>query len=225
MGAKESNFGCVDKKRKLLMSSNYEYEDIITINNTSFIGMLNEGKEIEDDPFYIDCEINLGYTKICLVFFSLLSILGLISNIYLLAHYVKQIVKGHDTKTVLKKMFLILSIIEIPSSLYWIIDRFSYKDGYKIKEGYSGCHVLSFIYIMIFTFGFTFVNCILMQFIKINADPIEGILRPGRNFIKYLIISAGGALLEALLCQALGIIGKSVRIILFLFLAFCFLLY
>ena len=216
MGAEAANFGCIDKSQKRnLIDLSMKYLNVSSqmINYKNYLDFEGEGKEQEDDPYYIGCEINIGYTKICLIFFSIISVLGLLANLYLLGHFIKQILKGHDTKTILKKMFLILSLIEIPMSIYWIINRFKFKDGYDIKKEYESCHYTAFYYIVVFTFGFTFVDCILVHFMKINSDPIEGILRPNKNFIKYILLSFGCGLGEACFCSALNIIGKSVRFI------------
>lgn len=191
MGIKQSNFECI----------NYS-------NTTSLYFLENVNSD-----HYIDCSQRMGYANKSIFLFSLLSILGILINIYLIFHFFKQKIKGHDTKTTLKKMFILTSFIEIILSVYWLVNRFAFTDGYKIRNNKGGCHAMSIIYIIIFTFNFTFVDFILYHFIQINNDPIEGILKSKTNLIKYLIICTGFSIVEGILCLSLGIIGKSVSYI------------
>ena len=109
-------------------------------------------------------------------------------------------------------MFLLLSFIDILSCLYWLLSATIFSTAEKIYLNYKVCHILSIFYLFIFTFDFTYLNCILYHFFKINANPIAGILH---NFtiLKYIIFSGVCGGLVTGVCAILNKFGMSVSII------------
>ena len=107
-------------------------------------------------------------------------------------------------------LFFFLSIIDILTCLYWIGSSFFFKKAEDIMEKYQFCFVLSIFYLFIFTFDFCFLNCILYHFIKINSNPIVGILQPGKAILKYFLFSAVCGVLNTVLCFFLDKFGTSV---------------
>lgn len=110
-------------------------------------------------------------------------------------------------------MFLLLSFVDILSCLYWLISATLFPNAEKIYSNYKVCHILSIFYLFIFTFDFTYLNCILYHFIKINANPIAGILQSNFTILKYITFSGICGAIVTGLCAILKKFGMSVSII------------
>ena len=108
----------------------------------------------------------------------------------------------------MRQLFQILPLFDIITSIYWIISSFKFVQAIDLYNNFEFCSSLAIIYLIFFTFQFVMINFILIHFRKINLNPMEGILKPNKNVIIYIIIS----LLIGLLVEILGglrVIGRS----------------
>ena len=87
------------------------------------------------------------------------------------------------------KLFAVLPVLDCITSIYWIISSLVFQNAEEIQNKKIGCQILSIIYFSVFTFEFIFINFILIHFRKISLNPIEGILKPGKNIKMYITIS------------------------------------
>ena len=109
----------------------------------------------------------------------------------------------------MKKLFAVLPILDCISCIYWIISASVFWGVGKILNKKEICGALAIIYFLFFIFEFIFINFILVHFRKISLNPIEGILKPGKNIKKYFIISIIITLCIGGLTFVFKIIGRS----------------
>ena len=109
----------------------------------------------------------------------------------------------------MKKLFAILPVLECITSIYWIISSVAFKRAQNIFDHKNFCATLSIIYFTVFIFEFIFINFILIHFRKISLNPIEGILKPGKNIKIYLTISIVVTLLILGNIIGIKVIGRS----------------
>ena len=192
----KKNFDCISSTEKELYNNSTSSGDFISQNKTS-----------------LSCDTIIGYSENGQVpiIFLLSSIFGLTINIiFLVKSFMPSANKSNSRKqSSMKKLFSVLPILDSVACLYWLFSSIFFWKAETIKNNRDSCSALSIIYFSVFTFEFIFINFILIHFRKISLNPIEGILKPGKNLKKYFSISI--LLTIAILIFAIGmrIIGRS----------------
>ena len=159
----------------------------------------------------IDCDTRIGYsgTELIYVAFLIIATIGLVLNIILLRDFFKKGIENSRKQSSMKKLFATLPILDSITCIYWLISAGAFYNSKKIEK-YSGyCFALSVVYFLIFTFEFIFINFILIHFRKISMNPIQGILKPWKNLLKYFAISIILSLGITSFAIGVGIIGRS----------------
>ena len=170
----------------------------------------------------IDCDTLIGYsgTELIYVAFLIIATIGLVLNIILLRDFFKKGIENSRKQSSMKKLFATLPILDSITCIYWLISAGAFYNSKKIEK-YSGyCFALSVVYFLIFTFEFIFINFILnillylklfllIHFRKISMNPIQGILKPWKNLLKYFAISIILSLGITSFAIGVGIIGRS----------------
>ena len=159
----------------------------------------------------IDCDTLIGYsgTELIYVAFLIIATIGLVLNIILLRDFFKKGIENSRKQSSMKKLFATLPILDSITCIYWLISAGAFYNSKKIEK-YSGyCFALSVVYFLIFTFEFIFINFILIHFRKISMNPIQGILKPWKNLLKYFAISIILSLAITVFAIGVGIIGRS----------------
>ena len=140
-----------------------------------------------------NCDSYIGYgTEGVLYAIRALSIISLLLNLFFLIFQFMKIrrkAKENRRKITMRSLFQILPLFDCILSIYWIISSFHFSQARDIKNSIGFCSFLSVFYQVCFTFQFMMINCILIYFKRINLSPMEGILKPGRNILKYTLIS------------------------------------
>ena len=159
--------------------------------NESNFDCINSTSSNLDTKKYVICSSNIGFMSNEIIghaIFSIISIIGLATNILVIINTLKKRSSQKSKKTTaMELLFKILTIIDLLISIYWIISSLIFYNAFQIKEYNEGCAILSLVYIFIFNFQFIFLNFILHHFKKINMNPIEGILRPTKNILFYVL--------------------------------------
>ena len=140
----------------------------------------------------IDCKTLIGYSTYDFspILFLIISIIGLVLNLLLIKSFlIKKNNPQNRKQSLMKKLLSVLPILDCVNSLYWIISSIKFSNAESINENKIFCTTLSIIYFSVLNFEFIFFNFILIHFRKISLNPIEGILKPGKNIKKYLSIS------------------------------------
>ena len=170
----------------------------------------NETKKIN---IMDDCSIYIGfYNKAGQIAILAVSIIGCVLNfIFVFFQYlrIKRNNKDNRRQISMRKLLQLLPIFDFITSLYWIISASYFKTAGEIREHYKFCSILSIFYLVCFTFQFIMINFILFHFRKINLNPMQGILKPTKHVILYLLISLIASALISFLCFYLKIIGRS----------------
>ena len=109
----------------------------------------------------------------------------------------------------MKKLFAALPVLDCITSIYWIVSSVAFRKVQNICDHKNLCAFLSIIYFSVFIFEFIFINFILIHFRKISLNPIEGILKPGKDIKIYLSISIIATLLILGNITGIKIIGRS----------------
>ena len=168
----------------------------------------------------IDCDTIIGYSRneSIPVIFLVISIIGLILNsILIIRDFISKINNSNSRKqSSMKKLFVVLPILDSITSVYWIISSVAFSKAEKIDNYQSSCSALSIIYFSVFTFEFIFINFILIHFRKISLNPIEGILKPGKNLKMYFTVSVLLTLGITACSIGIKIIGRSPMITCFI---------
>ena len=141
-----------------------------------------------------------------------LSILGFILNfIFLIFQHlrIKRKKNKNKRKISMRKLFQILPLFDLITSIYWIISSFYFIQAKDIKNHIDFCSGLSFFYLITFTFQFTMINFLLVHFRNVSLNPLEGILKSKRNVLIYIIISIIIGLIVGLLGIRFNVIGRS----------------
>ena len=140
----------------------------------------------------IKCDTVIGYSRneFIPVVFLVISIIGFILNFILIRDFISKNINTNSLKqSSMKKLFAVLPILDSITSVYWIISCSAFWKAEVIANYQPHCSALSIIYFAVFTFEFIFINFILIHFRKISMNPIEGILKPGKNLKKYFAVS------------------------------------
>ncbi len=170
----DDNFDCIDENEKALKNNS-------TTNQTQ-----------NQENLYVDCEAIIGYARNPNIpaVFLIFSIIGLILNLLLIRDFIS---KNNNLKSrkqsSMEKLFAVLPTLDCISCIYWIISSSVFWEVEEIYDKKDICGALAMIYFFFFSFEFNFINFILVHFRKISLNPIEGILKPGKNLKKYFIIS------------------------------------
>ena len=157
-------------------------------------------------PDAIDCDTIIGYSRneFIPVVFLVISVIGLILNSILIRDFISKINNSNSRKqSSMKKLFAVMPVLDSITSIYWIISSVVFWKAERIDKYHESCSALSIIYFSVFTFEFIFINFILIHFRKISLNPIEGILKPGKNLKMYFTVSV---------LLTLGITGCSIGI-------------
>ena len=157
------------------------------------------------------CKLNIGYMKdnIGKILFITFSSLGALLNLIFIIYNLIKRNKFKNRKASIRKIFLIFPLTDFLTSIYWLISFLYLYNLEEIEKNQRVCSLISVFYIELITFQFTLINCLLIHFRKINTNPIEGILKPNKNFIKYIIICILiGAIVNGL-SEFFGILGRS----------------
>ena len=190
MGAliEEKNFDCINENEKILYRNTTENQK------------------------YVDCNSYIGYARNAYIniVFLIISIIGLILNLLVIRDFIPKNNNLNSRKqSSMKKLFAVLPILDCISCIYWIISASVFWGVGKILNKKEICGALAIIYFLFFIFEFIFINFILVHFRKISLNPIEGILKPGKNIKKYFIISIIITLCIGGLTFVFKIIGRS----------------
>ena len=135
------------------------------------------------------CEEGIGYinNKIGRYIFICISTLAVISNFLIILYNLLRKNKAKNRKASMRKIFLIFPFTDFLTSIYWLLSWIKYYELRKIEEDIKFCAFSGLFYIDVTTFQFTLINFILFHFRKINTNPIQGILKPDRRVIIYII--------------------------------------
>ena len=167
-------------------------------------------KEID---ILLQCSTNIGYCKKNGVYgIRAISIIGFLLNfIFLIFQFlrIKRKKKKNHRKNSMRKLFQILPLFDCITSIYWIISSFKFPKAIYIRDNINFCAGLAFLYIVCFTFQLVMINCILIHFRKINLNPMEGILKPHKNVIMYIIISLVVGLIVGKIFFSFDVVGRS----------------
>ena len=173
----------------------------------------NDTNITEEIHIIDDCSTFIGFgSKIGVNAIRALSILGFALNfIFLIFQHLRIRRKRakNNRKNSMRQFFQILPLFDCITSLYWIISSFYFVQAKDIKSNLDFCSGMSFFYLICFTFQFVMINCILVHFRKINLNPLQGILKPNRNVIIYILISITIGVVVGLLCIHFNVIGRS----------------
>ena len=177
------------------------------VNNSDINGTT---KEID---ILLQCSTNIGYCKKNGVYgIRAVSIIGFLLNfIFLIFQFlrIKRKKKKNHRKNSMRKLFQILPLFDCITSIYWIISSFKFPKAIYIRDNINFCAGLAFLYIVCFTFQLVMINCILIHFRKINLNPMEGILKPHKNVIMYIIISLVVGLIVGKIFFSFDVVGRS----------------
>ena len=167
--------------------------------------------EYFDCDFDHSCTLKIGYMKYNpgkIIFIVISSLGALLNLIFIISNLFKRN-KFKNRKASMRKIFLIFPLTDFLTAIYWLISFLYLYELDNIAKNNRLCSLISVFYGELITFQFSLINCLLLHFRKINTNPIEGILKPNKNFIKYIIICILiGALVNGL-SEYLGIIGRS----------------
>ena len=135
------------------------------------------------------CEERIGYinNKIGRYIFACISTLAVISNFLIILYNLLRKNKAKNRKASMRKIFLIFPFTDFLTSIYWLLSWIKFYELRKIEEDIKFCAISGLFYIDVTTFQFTLINFILFHFRKINTNPIQGILKPDRRVIIYVI--------------------------------------
>ena len=167
----------------------------------------------EEIDILLQCSTNIGYCKKNGVYgIRAVSIIGFLLNfIFLIFQFlrIKRKKKKNHRKNSMRKLFQILPLFDCITSIYWIISSFKFPKAIHIRDNINFCAGLAFLYIVCFTFQLVMINCILIHFRKINLNPMEGILKPHKNVIIYIIISLVAGLIVGKIFFSFDVVGRS----------------
>ena len=196
----DANFNCIEDNENILNK------------NTTILPLLNYTS--------VDCETIIGYSRnrFIPILFVLISITGLILNLFIIIRDILTRKNSTNSRkqSSMKQLFSTLPILDAITCLYWIISSAIFYKAKQIQKYNKFCTSLSIIYFSVFTFEFIFINFILIHFRKISLNPIEGILKPGKNLKLYFGISIFATLLIDSLAITVGILGRSPMITCFI---------
>ena len=160
---------------------------------------------------FINCNTKIGYsgTEYVNIAFLIIATIGLVLNILLLRDFFKKGNENSRKQSSMKKLFATLPILDSLTCIYWLISAGTFYESIKIENLSGYCFALAVVYLLVFTFEFIFINFILIHFRKISMNPIQGILKPWKNLLKYFAISIILSLAITAFAIGVGIIGRS----------------
>ena len=160
---------------------------------------------------FINCDALIGYSyhNAVPILYLIIAIIGLILNFLLIRDFIIKSNTSSRRQSSMKKLFAILPVLDCITSVYWIVSSVAFRKVQNICDHKNLCAFLSIIYFSVFIFEFIFINFILIHFRKISLNPIEGILKPGKNIKIYLTISIVATLLILGNITGIKIIGRS----------------
>ena len=163
------------------------------------------------DSKYINCDALIGYSynSAVPISFLVIAIIGLVLNFLLIRDFIIKSNTSSRRQSSMKKLFAALPVLDCITSIYWIVSSVAFRKVQNICDHKNLCAFLSIIYFSVFIFEFIFINFILIHFRKISLNPIEGILKPGKNIKIYLSISIIATLLILGNITGIKIIGRS----------------
>ena len=143
--------------------------------------------------------------------FIIIPVSGFICSLILLLNICikKQKYLKYNKKGSMKRLFQILPILDLISSLYWIISSTFFKTSEYIHDRKEFCAVISLLYLSLLTFYFCFMNFLLKHFRKISSNPIENILKTKTTIIFYIIISIIVGVGTGIIAYLFQIMGRS----------------
>ena len=165
----------------------------------------------DNENNYVKCNALIGYSynDAVPISFLIIAIIGFVLNILLIKDFIVKTNTSNRKQSSMKKLFTVLPVLDSITSLYWIISAVAFRNAQKIYDHRGGCAFLSVIYFSVFTFEFIFINFILIHFRKISLNPIEGILKPGKNIKIYVTISVVTTLLILTSAMGIQVLGRS----------------
>ena len=109
----------------------------------------------------------------------------------------------------MRRIFLIFPLTDLLTAIYWLLSSIYFYDLEHIQNNSLGCSLVSCLFMHVNIFQLTFINAILFHFRKINTNPIEGILKPNKRIIIYIITCFMiGAIVTGFSVQ-LALLGRS----------------
>ena len=168
-------------------------------------------KDIGTNKITCDSRIGLFNSSKGHITIGTLSIAGLYSNVFFIIYFLYSLAKSNErsTKNTMKKLFMVLQILDCIQSIYWLFSSLTIQNAEDIKNNTTGCTVLSFTYIFIINFEFLLMNFLLSNFRRISSNPIDGIFKPFKNIFKYIFISCCFGVGVTLFAHFSGTIGRS----------------
>ena len=160
-----------------------------------------------------DCSSYIGFfSEQGALAILIISIIGFFLNfIFLIFQHIRLRRKRKKSARTLsmRKLLQILPLFDSITAIYWIISSSYFKTARDIDNNENFCEILSFIYLVFYTFQFVMINFVLFHFRKINLNPLTGILKPYKHVFIYLIISIIVGLIVGYVSFYNGIMGRS----------------
>ena len=186
------------------MNSSFECNNSTTsIKNSEYI------------PIY-NCTNEIGFSNTIIIRYLmiLISFLGIITNLIIILNFFSK-KKKNKNRASMKRLFIYSSFTEIIFCVYWIISLIFLNSAGEIYNFYLKhkiiCYFMSTIFLFILIFNFTFENILLYHFNSINENPINAILKPNKNIVKYLIITFLISIIISFFANYFEFFGISVR--------------
>ena len=175
-------------------------------------------KELDKNTIGCDLKIGLFLSKYSPIILTVISFLGLLSNLTVIINFLIKSKKNKEksTRNTMKKLFAVLQVLDCIQSVYWIISSLLFKTANDIKNNITFCSILSLTYIFVINFEFLLMNFLLNNFKRISSNPIHGIFKPYKNMIKYIVVSFCFGAGMSLFAYYGGSIGRSPLITCFL---------
>ena len=177
-------------------------------NFNCFNGQINE---IDINKIKCDLKIGLFFSKNTPLILTILSSLGFLSNFIVIINFLFKSKKNSEksTRNTMKKLFIVLQVLDCIQSIYWIISSLLFQTANDIKNNIQFCSILSLTYIFVINFEFLLMNFLLNNFRRISSNPIHGIFKPYKNIIKYIVVSFCFGAGMSLFAYYGGSIGRS----------------
>ena len=135
--------------------------------------------ELDDNETFANCKTIIGYSfnPHVPIIFLLFSIIGLILNLLLIIDFIRK-KNGNSSRkqSSMKKLFVVLPILDSIASLYWILSSAVFWEAERINNNIELCSFLSILYLSVFTFEFIFINFILIHLKKSSVKVCFGYL-------------------------------------------------
>ena len=137
------------------------------------------------------CDERIGYinSNIGRYIFITISLLGALANLILIIYNLVKKNKAKNRKASMRRIFLIFPFTDFLTSIYWFFSWLRFHELRHMQDKPKPCSIVALFYFNISTFQFTLINFILFHFRKINTNPIEGILKPNKKVVIYIITS------------------------------------